>query len=324
MGAQQLPVVIDHDTIQKSMEGKHKLSLEDLKKIPVQLNDPIMVFESESHPQTSFVIMTEITDQDGDTVIVAIHLDKQVGRHVVNDIASIYGKDEDRWFQNQILKGNLKYTDKERSRKWLMTRGLYLPKVRGVIYSSGNKILSKDDLVKPQYATHSAASDDKDLSGSCFAKDGSLERHSKRDELFLTANFSRRLYITKGLRRYPHPPLSHQGKWALNRHGVLLQAPTVLTVLTLSTSVGPSRNVVSGGVTIEFSRIAPKLFTGFEAKEGYNLATPEKALLDTIYLRKRVPFPDELDFDAVDRKKLVRLAEPFPAVVRKRLEEVLR
>ena len=81
-------------------------SLEDLKKIPVQLNDPIMVFESESHPQTSFVIMTEITDQDGDTVIVAIHLDKQVGRHVVNDIASIYGKDEDRWFQNQILKGN--------------------------------------------------------------------------------------------------------------------------------------------------------------------------------------------------------------------------
>jgi hypothetical protein len=95
-------------------------------------------------------------------------------------------------------------------------------------------------------------------------------------------------------------------------------------VLTLSTSVGPSRNVVSGGVTIEFSRIAPKLFTGFEAKEGYNLATPEKALLDTIYLRKRVPFPDELDFDAIDRKKLVRLAEPFPAVVRKRLEEVLR
>jgi len=113
-------------------------------------------------------------------------------------------------------------------------------------------------------------------------------------------------------------------EWALNRHGVLLQAPTVLTVLTLSTSVGPSRNVVSGGVTIEFSRIAPKLFTGFEAKEGYNLATPEKALLDTIYLRKRVPFPDELDFDAVDRKKLVRLAEPFPAVVRKRLEEDLR
>ena len=37
--------------------------------------------------------------------------------------------------------------------------------------------------------------DDKDLSGSCFAKDGSLERHSKRDELFLTANFSRRLEL---------------------------------------------------------------------------------------------------------------------------------
>ena len=113
-------------------------------------------------------------------------------------------------------------------------------------------------------------------------------------------------------------------EWALNRHGVLLQAPTVLTVLTLQTSVGPSRNVVTGDVTIEFSRIAPRLFTGFEAKEGYNLATPEKALLDAIYLRKRVPFPDELDFDAIDRAKLARLAESFPAVVRKRLEEVLQ
>lgn len=35
-----------------------------------------------------------------------------------------------------------------KSRKWLMTRGLYLPKVRGVIYSYGRKILAKDDLVK--------------------------------------------------------------------------------------------------------------------------------------------------------------------------------
>lgn len=113
-------------------------------------------------------------------------------------------------------------------------------------------------------------------------------------------------------------------EWALNRHGVLLQAPTVLTLLTLQTSVGPSRNVVTGGVTIEFSRIAQKLFTGFEGKDGYNLATPEKALLDTIYLRKCVPFADELDFDAIDRDKLARLADPFPAAVRKRMEEILQ
>lgn len=113
-------------------------------------------------------------------------------------------------------------------------------------------------------------------------------------------------------------------EWALNRHGVILQAPTVCTVLTLQTAVGRTRNISYSGFTIEFSRIAPRLFSGFEAKDGYNLATPEKALLDTVYLRKHIPFPDELDLDAVDKDKLMRLAEPFPAPVKKRLDEVLK
>jgi hypothetical protein len=113
-------------------------------------------------------------------------------------------------------------------------------------------------------------------------------------------------------------------EWALNRHGVLLQAPTVCTVLTLQTAVGQSRNVTIGGVTIEFSRIAPRLFNGYEVKDGYNLAIPEKALLDTIHLRRRVPFADELETDRLDQEKLFELAEAFPAVVRTRLKEMIR
>jgi predicted transcriptional regulator of viral defense system len=109
-------------------------------------------------------------------------------------------------------------------------------------------------------------------------------------------------------------------EWALNRHGIIIQSPVVCTVLTLGTAVGQSRNVTFGGVTIEFSRIAPRLFTGFEAKDGYNLAGPEKALLDTVYLRKHVPFPDELDLDSINKDQLMRLAALFPAIVRKRLE----
>jgi len=38
-------------------------------------------------------------------------------------------------------------------------------------------------------------------------------------------------------------------EWALNRHGILLQAPTVCTVLTLCTSVGASRNLSYAGMT---------------------------------------------------------------------------
>jgi len=110
-------------------------------------------------------------------------------------------------------------------------------------------------------------------------------------------------------------------EWALNRHGIILQSPVVCTVLTLSTAVGSTRNVQYGGVTIEFSHMAPRLFSGFETRDGFNLALPEKALLDTIYLRKAIPFRDELDIALLDRQRLDRMANDFPGPTRKLVRE---
>ena len=112
-------------------------------------------------------------------------------------------------------------------------------------------------------------------------------------------------------------------EWALNRHGLILQSPVVCTVLTLDTAVGAARNIRFGGITIEFSRIAPRLFNGFETRNGFNMALQEKALLDAIYLRQHIPFADELDLDNIQKDKLMSLSELFPAIVRKRLEAML-
>lgn len=111
-------------------------------------------------------------------------------------------------------------------------------------------------------------------------------------------------------------------EWALNRHDVIIQAPFVCTVLTLDTAVGQSRNVEFRGVTIEFSHIASRLFNGFETRDGFNLALPEKALLDTIYLRKHIPFADELNLAHINKDKLMQIAAPFPAIVKRRLENI--
>lgn len=112
-------------------------------------------------------------------------------------------------------------------------------------------------------------------------------------------------------------------EWALNRHGILIQSPVVCTVLTLDTAVGVSRNVLFGGITIEFSRITPRLFNGFEMRDGFNLALPEKALLDTIYLRRRIPFHDELYLDNIHKDVLMSTADSFPATVKKRVIELM-
>ena len=106
-------------------------------------------------------------------------------------------------------------------------------------------------------------------------------------------------------------------------HGIFIQVPTVCTVVTLSTAVGITRNLQWRGVTIEYSHISYRLYSGFEMMEGYNLATSEKALLDCIYYRNAVPFADELELDELDMERLREMARSFPARVREMVEKLL-
>lgn len=111
------------------------------------------------------------------------------------------------------------------------------------------------------------------------------------------------------------PPAYISCEWALNYHGISLQSPLMCTVITLSTAVGKRRNVDYQGITIEFSRISPSLFTGFIYYERFYMASPEKAILDTIYYRRSIPAQDELDLDEVDSKKLLKLVDKYPPYV---------
>jgi len=151
LGAKQLPVVISQDAIRKDTKDKHSLSIELLKELPYQLNDPIMVFASKGQnpegPFKSFVVMTEL-QHEGKTVIAAIHLGVTEKHHIVNEIASVYGKDSDHWFYEQVEEKRLLYMNRKKSREWFLTRGLYLPKVETAIRGLKRKILFDYDLVK--------------------------------------------------------------------------------------------------------------------------------------------------------------------------------
>ena len=115
-------------------------------------------------------------------------------------------------------------------------------------------------------------------------------------------------------------------EWGLNYHGILLQSPTVCTAITLHPSVGKRNRISYGGSVIEYSRIAEKLYLPEEILNMGNMlmATPEKALLDSVYLRRQVPFADELETDIIDREKLVRIAEVYPPRVWKGLERLAK
>jgi|GEM_PF-597725 len=159
LGADSLPVVINRSTVDKVLREKHGLPLELLKQLPRQLADPIMVFGSASE-RDGLVVMTEL-QHEGKTVVAAVHLNNKAGRLEVNRVASVYGKDSDRIFAKWINDGLLRYRNKRKSRRWAMTRGLQLPKVRGTNRDlSVKKILSENDLVK------FSAADEQDSTGA--------------------------------------------------------------------------------------------------------------------------------------------------------------
>ena len=119
------------------------------------------------------------------------------------------------------------------------------------------------------------------------------------------------------------PPAYITCEWALNIHGISLQAPVVCTVVTLSTSVGKNRNIQYQGITIEFSKISDRLFFGFIKHDNYYLATPEKAILDTLYYRRMIPAFDELDIDDSDYKTLVKMTAKFPSTVSRAVHKLM-
>ncbi|MFA4874060.1 MAG: replication/maintenance protein RepL [bacterium] len=98
---------------------------------------------------------------------------------------------------------------------------------------------------------------------------------------------------------------------ALHSHGVISQIPQVITVA----STAHSRVVKTSVGTYEIHQISPDFFDGFDwhAQSDYLIASPEKALVDCLYLasrRKRqfANFP-ELNLDLLKKREAIRWAK---------------
>ena len=58
-------------------------------------------------------------------------------------------------------------------------------------------------------------------------------------------------------------------------------------------------------------------------KEWKDFLAPEKALLDTLHLRKRLPTPDELELEGIHADALQEIAGKFPKTVSKKIAALL-
>ncbi len=157
LGITDNPIEVQYSTLSKMVRPLpqgypndaqgHALSADDIYDIPSQLADPIMVFKSRTRDD-SYVFFTERKDSQNHSILIPLAVNKRKGRIVINEITSMYGKDNEIDFvRKNIDEGNLIYADKKRSLEWereckvqFLTQGL-------PSQDSGNNILTKERLV---------------------------------------------------------------------------------------------------------------------------------------------------------------------------------
>lgn len=151
-GGKILPVTIDGSKIKHIFDGHSDgMTPELLKQIPRAMADPMMVLDSYGGQK---VIVLDLKDEQGSTIIVPIKLNTKRDSYVVNAISSAYGKGgksgtDYNWFiENNLKKSRASYINKEKTANWLNLSGVYSPEGANLDSLLNNSIPDENALRK--------------------------------------------------------------------------------------------------------------------------------------------------------------------------------
>jgi predicted transcriptional regulator of viral defense system len=108
---------------------------------------------------------------------------------------------------------------------------------------------------------------------------------------------------------------------ALSRYGILSQIPYTITLATTRRS----KKMTLDGTAVEYRQLRSDLFFGHRLEKSLDIAEPEKALLDCLYLMKRGKLSlalDELNLSSLSPGKLNSYGSRFPRYVQTALAEL--
>ena len=127
IGIADIPIEIENSVISKVLRDEpiypdekqgHKLNLEDIREIPTLLADPIMIFKSNTRSD-SFVFFTERKDTKNRSIIIPLAVQKKIGRISINQVTSMYGRNNEIEFVYDNVKNKkLIYVDTRRALEW--------------------------------------------------------------------------------------------------------------------------------------------------------------------------------------------------------------
>jgi hypothetical protein len=129
LGFDRKVIALPSENVFKAIDNlKHFVKLSTINQLPSLLANPVMVFESDT-VKNAIVVVLDAVDRRGFPVMVAIHLNRTEGRANVHRIASIYGRENLKSFENWINDDLLLYYHKQKMPAWNTTHKLQLPRV---------------------------------------------------------------------------------------------------------------------------------------------------------------------------------------------------
>lgn len=160
VGAEVLPVEISVSDLKKVLVDKHTdITPDIMKQIPRALTDPMMIFSTYSgkNGEVRKVIVLELKDKNGATIVIPMELERKKGNYEVNQITSAYGKTDKKtrrtsfvWFQKQLQEGKLEYANRKKAIDWISSEQpqWLIPKEKVDNLLSAPNVANEEDLVK--------------------------------------------------------------------------------------------------------------------------------------------------------------------------------
>lgn len=160
VGAEVLPVEISVSDLKKVLVDKHTdITPDIMKQIPRALTDPMMIFSTYSgkNGEARKVIVLELKEENGATIVVPMELERMSDGYKVNRMTSTYGKTDRKtgepsyeWFKKQLEAGNLEYANRKKATDWISTEqpDWLIPKEKVDNLLSAPNVANEEDLVK--------------------------------------------------------------------------------------------------------------------------------------------------------------------------------
>jgi len=119
-----------------------------------------------------------------------------------------------------------------------------------------------------------------------------------------------------------YPPSYISLESALLMHGISEQIPQILTCV----STNKTKTFCTALGEIAYSHVKRELFFGYDIKDRFPLAWPEKAALDFVYIQRMnglTPALDEWSWKNMDVNKIDNLAKSYPKTVRDHMNKFI-